>query len=175
VKDDRRYIRVYHSAIDDPKFVGIWDNDARLALWVRLLVAADLAWPQSAALPRSTKVSALTALVDCGLVDMVGKDQYRIHGMDSERTARHDRAVLANRVRWDAPSHPDRSPTGSPSGNANGSPAGNPKVIPNRTEHNRRYSVDTGVPAPARPNTVDRSPLLRQIREVYKAKDEGST
>jgi hypothetical protein len=169
VKDDRRYIRVYHAAIDDPKFVGIWDNDARLALWVRLLVAADLAWPQSAALPRSAKVSALTALVDCGLVDMVGRDQFRIHGMDSERRDRHERAQSASNARWNAGSNA----VSIPASNANGIAAGNAESMPNKTEHNKGTSVVTGVPARKRPNTVDRVPLYREIRAAIEKVDGG--
>ena len=161
-KDDRRYIRVYHEAVDDPKFADVWDNDARIALWVRLLVAADLAWPQSAMIPRSAKKPALDALVACGLVDLVSRDQFRIHGMDTERKGRSEHAALAAQGRWHPP------------GNAPSIAAGNAQGMPNRTEHNKGELVVTGVPARdprnghAKPNSVDRNPLLREYREAIK-------
>ena len=99
-QSDRRYSRVYHEALDDPKFLDVWDDDARLSLWVRLLVAADMAWPASATLPRSTRRSALASLVECGLVDLVSGDRYRIHGLDPERNARSNAARIAADVRW---------------------------------------------------------------------------
>ena len=40
-----RYARVYHDLMDDPKFATVYENDHRFALWVRLLLAADAAWP----------------------------------------------------------------------------------------------------------------------------------
>lgn len=86
------YSRVYWSVLDDPKFDSVYGNDAAFALWVRLLINADALWPSPAPLPRSIKAKSLTVLVDAGLVDLLARDRYRIHGLDSERGRRRDAA-----------------------------------------------------------------------------------
>lgn len=86
--DDRKYSRVYHDAVEDPRFAGIWSSDPSLALWVRLLVVADATWPSPAPVPRSAKPRPLAALVESGLVELVAGDNYRIRGLDAERTKR---------------------------------------------------------------------------------------
>lgn len=107
-RDDRKYSRVYHEAVDDPKFRDVWGNDACLALWVRLLVMADEAWPASAALPRSTKRRALDVLVNVRLVLLhPDGDHYRIRGLDAERARRSQLAAHAAQSRWDADSNAD--------------------------------------------------------------------
>lgn len=153
---------MYHEAVDDPKFIDVWDNDARLAAWVRLLVAADLAWPQSATIPRSAKKAAIAALVIAGLIDLVDRDRFRVHGLDAERKGRNEHAAHAAQSRW------------HPSGNAPSNAASNAQPMPNRTEQNKGNSVVTGVPARdprnghAKPNTVDRNQHLREYREAIK-------
>lgn len=122
---DRRYSRIYHEAVDDPKFAEVWDDDARLALWVRLLVMADQAWPASAVLPRSVKRRSLDALVACGLVDLSSGDRFRIHGMDPERARRSDAAAHAAQSRW----HTD--------GNADSNAPRNAETMPNRKENRK--------------------------------------
>lgn len=94
-KEKRPYSRVYHEAIDDPKFGKVWDDDHALAAWLRLLVAADMAWPASATLYHGIRKAALKALTDAGLVDMQTGGRYRIHGLDKERNARSDAARRA--------------------------------------------------------------------------------
>ena len=86
------YSRVYWSVIDDPKFEGVYDDDAAFALWMRLLMNADALWPAPAALPRSTKAKPLGKLVDAGIIDLLPRDRYRIHGLDAERGRRRDAA-----------------------------------------------------------------------------------
>jgi hypothetical protein len=130
-RDDRKYSRVYHEAVDDPKFAEVWDSDARLALWLRLLVMADAAWPASAALPRSTKRAPLAALVACGLVDLKPGDHFRIHGLDPERQRRSEAASHAATVRWDA----DRSADSNATGNAD--------VMPRRAEKRKEETNST--------------------------------
>jgi hypothetical protein len=131
-KDDRKYSRVYHEAVDDPKFRDIWDNDARLALWLRLLVTADQAWPASATLPRSTRRSPLASLVECGLVDLVNGDRYRIHGLDPERQGRSDAAAYAAQSKWNAIRNAQRIADSIADGNAETMP---------RLEEKRRDKV----------------------------------
>ncbi len=84
------YSRVYWRAVDDDRFIGIWDDDAALATWVRLLVNADMAWPATANLYQGCKTTALKKLVSAGLVDPKPGQRYRIHGLDTERQKRSD-------------------------------------------------------------------------------------
>jgi len=149
-RDDRKYSRVYHEAIDDPKFRDVWNDDARLALWVRLLVMADAAWPASATLPRSTKSRPLAALVACGLVDLSNGDQFRIHGLNTERQWRSDNASHAAQSRW----HADRIAESSANGNA--------EVMPRR-EEKRREEAKQGVQAT---DARDPNALVQPVRRT---------
>ncbi len=158
---DRKYSRVYHEAADDPKFLEVWDSDVRLALWVRLLVAADAAWPSSAPIPRSARASALAALVSCGLVDLIGRDHFRIHGMDAERTGRSMLAASAANARWNANGNADSTARR----NADAMLVEKSKEENRRDEYPRPFKREF---APARPrhNTVDSDPLMRDIKET---------
>ena len=109
----RPYSRVYWEAIDDPKFATVWDDDACLAWWLRLLVTADMAWPASATLPAVPRkvLDSLTKPLpehESGLVDIQGRGRFRIHGLDRERLSRGRRGS-------DEPPmpEPDRNPRGS--------------------------------------------------------------
>ena len=96
---DRPFVRIYHSDLirDYPT---VWDDDAALAAWLRLLVAADGSWPTPAEFPRSVKGRSVEALVKAGLVSVVGTHRYQIKGMDAERSARQDAARNAAAKRW---------------------------------------------------------------------------
>lgn len=94
------YSRVYWRIVDDERFATIYGSDAHLASWLRLLLGADQAWPASASLPSSVKRSSVTALADCGLVEVRPGGMYRIHGLDAERTRRQSQAETAASVRW---------------------------------------------------------------------------
>jgi hypothetical protein len=83
---------VYHSIVDDPKFGAIYDDDRRLATWLRLLIVAEQAHPASAYIPIGTNRAAIAALVDAGLIDLGTGSRYRIHGLDAERRRRTDAA-----------------------------------------------------------------------------------
>lgn len=102
------YSRVYWKAIDDPKFAKVWDDDHALSAWLRLLVAADMAWPASATIYHGIRRTALKVLCDVKLVDMQAGGRYRIHGLDKERAARSRQASDAAAARWDddEPPHP---------------------------------------------------------------------
>jgi hypothetical protein len=82
------YSRVYWSVADDPKFVGVYDDDSALALWLRLLMSADALWPAPAPLPRSARPKPLAKLVDAGIIDLLPGDRYRVHGLEAERQRR---------------------------------------------------------------------------------------
>jgi len=88
------YSRVYWSIVDDPKFISIYDDDHHLASWLRLLLIADQAHPASAHLPANVRRQSVTALADCGLIDLSGQ-RYRVHGLDAERERR--RLAATNR------------------------------------------------------------------------------
>lgn len=140
-KEKRPYSRVYHEAIDDPKFGKVWDDDHALAAWLRLLVAADMAWPASATLYHGIRKAALKALTDAGLVDMQTGGRYRIHGLDKERTVRSEAARAAINIRW----HGD--PSGAPSyadddyrpdtDEVQAYPFGSTETIPSRDEQRK--------------------------------------
>lgn len=93
------YVRVYQSIFDDPKFVGIVDDDHHLATWLRLLMYADPTWPLAAPLPATARKSSVKALLEAGLIDVTG-GRYRIHGLDAEREKRAAKARASADKRW---------------------------------------------------------------------------
>jgi hypothetical protein len=93
------YVRVYYSITDDAKFAAVYDDDAALALWLRLLIVADACYPAAAPLPRCNE-AALAMLVDAGLVDLVGTTRYHIHGLVKERERRSSNARASANARW---------------------------------------------------------------------------
>lgn len=107
----RPYSRVYWEVIDDPKFSGLWDDDRSLAAWLRLLLAADMAWPASASLYHGVNRTALDKLCRAGLVDMQGAGRFRIHGLDKERQQRSDEARRAVSQRNDRSTPVERAYT----------------------------------------------------------------
>lgn len=130
------YSRLYWRLIDDAKFAEVYADDHHFALWARLLMAADMAWPASTALPFGTRKASLDKLVSVKLVDLLPGNRYRIHGLDRERGKRQQKAADAAASRWDErpPMPPD------PDGSANGMqphPSGSPKRMPSRDETRR--------------------------------------
>ncbi len=94
------YVRVYYSIIDDPRFAEVYPNDRNLATWLRLLLGADAMYPAPAALPRSVSSRALHALAqEAGLVERIGRDHYRMHGLKGERDKRSAAARAAGAKR----------------------------------------------------------------------------
>jgi hypothetical protein len=96
---ESRYSRVYASITTDPKFATVYDNDPALAAWVRLLLIADAAWPDPAAVPRRTNQAALDHLAGVGLVDILPGDLYLMRGLDAERQAKAEQATQAGKRR----------------------------------------------------------------------------
>lgn len=106
MKDDLGpYSRVYWSVRSDPKFRGVYANDNLLATWLRLLMSADAIWPEPADLPSTCRKVYFNRLVAAGLLDDLGGGQYRVHGLDAERTRRADHAKNASNARWNARSN----------------------------------------------------------------------
>jgi len=115
VSEQRAYVRVYWSIIDDEKFAEVYDDDRSLAAWLRLLIAADQAWPSSAAVPASCRKASLDKLVRVGLVDLVAGHRFRIHGLDAERNGRAASARNAAAMRWQSGRNAGASDTRMPS------------------------------------------------------------
>jgi hypothetical protein len=90
VSDRAPYSRIYHSIIDDPKFATIFDDDRRLATWLRLLIVAEQAYPASANIPTGTHRASVVALSEAGLLDLGTASRYRVHGLEAERTKRSE-------------------------------------------------------------------------------------
>lgn len=130
-RPDRPYSRVYWEAIDDTKFATVWDDDHALAAWLRLLVAADMAWPASPTLYHGIRRASLKVLCDAGLVDMQTGGRYRIHGLDKERDRRSTEARAAANIRHHGNAegmrpHPETDAPAlraQPNGNAEGMPS----------------------------------------------------
>jgi hypothetical protein len=123
---DRPFVRVYHAdMIND--YPEVWDDDAALATWLRLLVAADGSWPASAELPRYAKARAIDSLTDPGLVIPIGTHRFRIKGLDAERSARADAARNAAAKRWQSDSNAGASRAPMPN-----------RAEPSQTEPNQK-------------------------------------
>lgn len=99
MSEDRKYVRVYHDDLirDYPE---VYDDDALLSAWLRLLVIADQMWPTAPELPRSIKARPLARLTASGLVMVLPRHRYRIRGLDAERTRRADAGRNAAAKRW---------------------------------------------------------------------------
>ena len=93
MSDERKYVRLYYSIIDDPKFEAVYGDDSALAAYTRLLMLADSMWPASPPIPKSCRASAFRKLVDERIVDVLPGDKFRIHGLDAEREMRRASAV----------------------------------------------------------------------------------
>ena len=111
MSDDRKYVRVYYSIQDDPKFDRVRGNPSALGTWLRLLMAADAVWPASADFPRALPGVQIRLLVECGLVDELPEHRFRIHGLDAERTARSNAASNAAAVRWHGKGNAETMPS----------------------------------------------------------------
>jgi hypothetical protein len=115
---------VYRRVADDPRFERVYRNDAALATWLRLLILADGMWPANAPIPRACKDAPLRLLEEVGLIEIVG-DDYRIHGMNAERTRTAQHAARASKVRW----------SGNAESNAPSIPASNAQTMPLNATH----------------------------------------
>lgn len=137
---DGPYARLYLASVDDPKFVGIYENDHHWATWARLLMIAEPAWPSSAHLPRSARAASVKALAMAGLIDLLPGDRYRIHGLDAERESRMQQAKKASNARWNADS------------NAQSNAASNAQTMPNQAKPSK---AEVSPAQPAREDAAD--------------------
>lgn len=90
------YSRLYHVMADE--YPNVYDSPD-LADYMRLLTAADQAWPTSARWQGLASKPAMSRLVECGLIIPEGTTRYRVKGLDAERAKRREQAKLAALVR----------------------------------------------------------------------------
>lgn len=95
----RTYCRVYHEIVDDPKFRRVYDDDAALATWLRMLLVADAMYPASAPMPEVTP--AVELLMKVKLVKPRPGNRYIVAGLQAERERRTQSARIGAGVRWD--------------------------------------------------------------------------
>ena len=94
----RTYARVYHEIVDDPKFRRVYDDDAALGTWLRMLLVADAMYPASAPMPEITEKVAV--LLKAGLIKRRPGNRYIVTGMEREREMRSQYGRNAAAVRW---------------------------------------------------------------------------
>lgn len=103
-----QYIRIYHVLKDE--YPGVWRSDAQLALFVRLLLAADKWWPEWA--PIASRNGAYQSLVEAGLVlENQGATGYTIKGLGQERSQRSQHGRHAASMRWAYSEHAQPMPS----------------------------------------------------------------
>ena len=114
---DGPYVKVYHELRD--LYPEVWDTPL-LGDYVRLLVAADQAWPSRAiwaghATRRSIQqLATIGADDDRGALVFVDGSRFAIRGLDKERQSRSQSAAHAARTRWsDAPRNAPRNADGN--------------------------------------------------------------
>ena len=98
--DDRKYVRVYYSVVNDERFDEIYHDPRRFGTWLQLLLIADAMYPAEAPVPAYVHKASLKALVDCGLVELRAHQHFVMHGLASERQLRGHSARNAAAVRW---------------------------------------------------------------------------
>jgi hypothetical protein len=90
MSDDRKYVRVYYSIIDDERFQMVYPDPATLGTWLRLLLLADAMWPSSSPLPYGISRKCLDVLVKAGIIELLSNRHYKIHGLEPERQRRSE-------------------------------------------------------------------------------------
>lgn len=93
------YSRVYWTIRSDPRLEAIYPDNCHLATWLRLLIAADMAWPAPADIPASVNRKSLQALEAAGVIEVRGS-LFVFHGLDTERGARRAAAQASIAHRW---------------------------------------------------------------------------
>lgn len=104
------YSRVYWTIRNDDRLKStIYPDDHHLATWLRLLVAADMAWPAPADIPSSARRASLTALEAAGVIEILPGGLFCFHGLDTERGRRAESARSSAAHRWQTERIPDAS------------------------------------------------------------------
>ncbi len=100
------YSRLYHRIMTE--YPSVWKSDAQLALFLRLLVAAEKYYPEWP--PANRRNGAYQSLVEAGLVlEKNGTDGYTIRGLRAERERRSHAARIAAASRWEMPRRDETS------------------------------------------------------------------
>lgn len=96
-----RYVRVFVTLAETHP--EVWDDDRALAWWLRLLVAADAAWPGLAEYPRRLPVEVEGRLVEAGIIRPQGDSRYTVAGLTKLRQAGLALSVRGGRARARGP------------------------------------------------------------------------
>lgn len=100
MSDSDPYSRHYWRLVDDPKFADIYGDDHHFALWSRLLMIADQAWPATAHLPLGARRASVAKLQEVKLIHVLPGGRFRMNGTDNERAKRSHQASNAAALRW---------------------------------------------------------------------------
>jgi hypothetical protein len=139
--------------MDDEKFDGIRENVRHFGSWTLLLIVADMAHPAPAFVPASVPKSSLTALATCGLVEILSGGRFRVQGLASERDKRSESARNAAAQRWHSGRNAD------------------PMLDETSIDKTRQASRAQSANGRPRPSSVDRDPLLREMRDAIVEKN----
>jgi 5-methylcytosine-specific restriction endonuclease McrA len=101
-RDVRKHARFYYDDFQHD-YPSVFDDEAALGTWVRLLVIAERSWPASPELPRSIKPRLLRVLVEAGLVALGPHYTFALKGHNAERTRRSEMASQSATLRWNRP------------------------------------------------------------------------
>ena len=157
------YVRVYHALRDT---VEIYDNDRKLAAYLRLLVAADMAWPSAPEVPRGVRPPDLRSFEASGHIEVAGR-RYRVRELDDERGTRSDHAAKAAKARWD--SQKDAA------GNARGNARERAQVMPLRSAPLHSSPVTPPRSTPPRPNDDEQRSETRHVKDLTNGLEPAGT
>jgi hypothetical protein len=104
---ERKYARVYHEIVDDPKFRRVYDDNDALATWLRMLLVADAMYPASAPMPSDSP--SVVVLLRAGLVQKRPGNRYIVTGLEREREMRSQYGRNAAAVRWHSGSNASKA------------------------------------------------------------------
>lgn len=110
MSDERKYVRVYYSVVNDDRFAEIYHDGRRFGTWLQLLLIADAMYPADAPIPAYVHRASLKALTDCGLVEIRAHQHFRVHGLASERGLRSESGRIAAGARWHSGRNADPMP-----------------------------------------------------------------
>jgi hypothetical protein len=125
------YSRLYHSILSDPKFATVYPDDRAWALYTRLLMAADAAWPTPTSIPRSAPRAAIRVLVEAGVIELAN-DLVTITALAKERAHRYGKGK--GRLRYPSDKPPDPEPIRSGVGAESESSGEESEVTRNHSE-----------------------------------------
>ena len=94
---DGKYTRLYHQFISE--YPEVYDGPL-LAPFTRLLIEADIFWPEEARWGGLATAAEMTRLEDCGLVERHGS-RYSMRGLDKERKRRQRAGRKGAKARWE--------------------------------------------------------------------------